>query len=71
MIELKDFIYELQQYAGQTHILKDHYDKLSANEKKLVMDLAPDEHATPEDLFKLVFRWVEAVQTQLVADDEQ
>jgi len=70
MIELKDFIYELQQYAGQTHVLKDHYDKLSAEEKKLVMDLAPDDHATPEELFKQVFLWVESVQKQLVADDE-
>jgi len=69
MIELKDFIYELQQYAGQTHVLKDHYDKLSAEEKKLVMDLAPEDQATPEELFKQVFLWVESVQKQLVADD--
>jgi len=70
MIELKDFIYELQQYAGQTHVLKDHYGKLSAEEKKLVMDLAPNDHATPEELFKQVFLWFESVQKQLVADDE-
>lgn len=70
MIELKDFIYELQNFAGQTHVLKDHYDKLSDEEKKLVMDLAPAEHATPEELFKQVFSWVESVQNHLVADDK-
>lgn len=65
MVELNAFMAELRGYAGQTHQLKDHFEKLSASEKKLVMDAAPDSLNSPEEIFHPVFRWLENLQGEL------
>ncbi|MGY0692216.1 hypothetical protein ACW2QC_05400 [Virgibacillus sp. FSP13] len=63
--ELKDFLYELKNYADQTHILKDKYEKLPDNEQKLVMQHTPDAHLSPLTQDKLVFRWLGSMQSGL------
>jgi hypothetical protein len=61
MEELNDFLYELKNYAGQTHALKDKYEKLSEAEKKIVMDAAPDSLKSPDQYFQPVFKWLETM----------
>ncbi|MFZ3579673.1 hypothetical protein [Virgibacillus sp. DJP39] len=62
MVELKDFVYELQRYADQTHVLKDKFEKLSEDEKVMVLRNAPENQPTPEEHYKLVFKWLSKVQ---------
>ncbi|UJL48227.1 hypothetical protein KFZ58_08005 [Virgibacillus sp. NKC19-16] len=68
-MELNAFMSELKGYAGQTHKLKDHYEKLSESEKKLVMDAAPERLDSPEEIFHPVFRWLENLQNELDVKD--
>ncbi|WP_373895865.1 hypothetical protein ACUL41_11255 [Virgibacillus natechei] len=71
MMELNAFMSELRGYAEQTHKLKDHYEKLSESEKKLVMDTAPDHLDSPEEIFHPVFRWLENLQAELDVKDKK
>ncbi|OZU90480.1 hypothetical protein CIL03_04860 [Virgibacillus indicus] len=71
MTELKEFIYELQRYANQTHILRDHYEKLSESEKKLVMEAAPESLKSPREHFQPVFTWLENVHDKLGITHEE
>lgn len=65
MLELKDFVYELHRYAGQTHTLKDKFEKLTEAEKGMVLKHAPVNQPTPEEHYKLVFHWLEKVQDEV------
>ncbi|MFD1037131.1 hypothetical protein ACFQ3N_01640 [Virgibacillus byunsanensis] len=65
MTELNDFMYELNGFASQSHILKDKYDKLTDSEKKMVMNLADSKQTTPPELFQQVITWMEAMHEQL------
>ncbi|WP_430786262.1 hypothetical protein VBD025_13335 [Virgibacillus flavescens] len=72
MIELQDFVYELQRYADQTHVLKDKFEKLPEKQKKMVLDHAPNNQPNPEEHYKLVFNWLEKVQEEAgVAEKEE
>lgn len=64
MIELKDFVYELQRYADQTHILKDKFEKLPEEQKAAVLKYAPENQPNPEEHYRLVFKWLEMVQAE-------
>lgn len=68
--ELRDFLYELGNYADKTHILKDHYEKLTDEEKTLIMDLAPTDQLSPETQDKLAFEWLSAVQKKLSVQEK-
>ncbi|MBY7143793.1 hypothetical protein KFZ56_12200 [Virgibacillus sp. NKC19-3] len=70
-MELHAFMSELRGYAEQTHELKDHYEKLSETEKKLVMDAAPDHLDSPEEIFHPVFRWLQNLQNELDMKNEK
>ncbi|WP_404452434.1 hypothetical protein LG329_18905 [Virgibacillus necropolis] len=71
MIELKDFVYELHRYADQTHILKDKYEKLSNEEKIMILKTAPVNQPTPEEHYELVFRWLEKVQSEFGVTEKE
>lgn len=72
MIELQDFVYELQRYADQTHVLKDKFEKLPETQKKMVLENAPANQPTPEEHYRLVFSWLEKVQAETgVAEKEE
>lgn len=64
MIELDDFVYELERYADQTHNLKDKFEKLPEEQKAVVLKYAPENQPTPEEHYKLVFNWLEKVQAE-------
>ncbi|WP_010649602.1 hypothetical protein [Oceanobacillus massiliensis] len=64
-MKLQDFVYELHRYAEQTHVLKDKYEKLSENEKILVMDAAPPSLKTPQEYFQPVYEWLESVNKRM------
>ncbi|TQS75720.1 hypothetical protein DX933_05455 [Ornithinibacillus gellani] len=70
MSELNDFLYELNRYAQQAHILKDCYEKLTESEKKLVMDQAPAQQLPPDTFFHQSIDWVEAMHEILGTDDK-
>lgn len=65
MQELQDFIYELQRYADQTHVLKDKFEKLSEAEKEMVMNAAPPSLYSPQEYFQPVYQWLEAVHKRM------
>jgi len=71
MEELNDFLYELKKYAGQTHTLKDKYEKLSEMEKKTVMDAAPDDFKSPDQYFQPVFEWLETMYEEMDIKEEE
>ncbi|WP_164217888.1 hypothetical protein [Virgibacillus sp. YIM 98842] len=71
MEELNDFLYELKKYAGQTHTLKDKYEKLNEAEKKKVMDAAPDNLSAPDQFFQPVFEWLEAMYESMDVREEE
>jgi hypothetical protein len=71
MEELNDFLYELKKYAGQTHTLKDKYEKLSEMEKKTVMDAAPDNLKSPDQFFQPVFEWLETMYEEMGIREEE
>ncbi|MFA1818731.1 hypothetical protein ACDX78_00790 [Virgibacillus oceani] len=71
MEELNDFLYELNKYAGQTHILKDKYEKLSEMEKKEVMDAAPDSLKSPDQSYQPVFEWLETMYEKMDIREEE
>ncbi|MBP2256941.1 hypothetical protein [Virgibacillus alimentarius] len=53
------------KYAKQIHILKDHYGKLSADEKELVIHLVPPEHETPEDMDRRSTSSIQVTNTKI------
>lgn len=61
--ELKNFLYELGNYANHTHILKDAYEKLSDSEKALVAENSPNDQVSPIAQDKLAFEWLSTIQT--------
>lgn len=72
MEALNDFLYELKKHAGQTHMLKDKYEKLSEAEKVKVMDAAPDSLEAPDEYFQPVFEWLEAMyETMDIREEEE
>jgi len=71
MEELNDFLYELKKYAGQTHMLKEKYEKLNEAEKKKVMDAAPDNVRAPDQFFQPVFDWLEAMYESMDINEEE
>ncbi|WP_244527647.1 hypothetical protein [Virgibacillus chiguensis] len=64
MTEYSDFMYELHKYATQTHALKDKFEKLSAEEKQVVIHAAPEEITNPERIHHPVFQWLENLQNK-------
>ncbi|GAB3793025.1 hypothetical protein [Virgibacillus kimchii] len=70
MEEINDFLYELKKYAGQTHSLKETYEKLSEAEKRKVMDAAPNSLQSPEEIFQPVFEWLETMYTKVDIKEE-
>jgi hypothetical protein len=71
MEALEDFLYELKKYAGQTHTLKETYEKLNEAEKRKVMDAAPDSLQTPEEVFQPVFTWLESMYKILDIEEDE
>ncbi|MEC5426034.1 hypothetical protein QGM71_21525 [Virgibacillus sp. C22-A2] len=69
MVELKDFIYELHRYANQTHTLKDKYEKLTESEKDMVMEAAPENLQSPDEVFHPVFQWLETMHNRFSVKD--
>ncbi|WP_240510203.1 hypothetical protein [Virgibacillus profundi] len=51
-------------------MLKDHFEKLSESEKRLVMDAAPENLKSPKEHFHPVFLWLENLHEKLGIKNE-
>ncbi|QKY68897.1 hypothetical protein [Lentibacillus sp. CBA3610] len=70
-IEMENFLYELNKYAGQVHTLKDAYEALSPDEQEKAASLAPSNYPMPFEQYKAIFEWLEQMQTELGITDGQ
>ncbi|QTM99256.1 hypothetical protein ERJ70_08040 [Sediminibacillus dalangtanensis] len=70
MLELQDFLYELNKYMDQSSILKDAYNRLSDTEKQLVLSQSPTQ-TPPDELAENATKWLSAMQKEMgVTGDE-
>ena len=69
--QLQDFLYELNRYTTQAHILKDTYDKLSEAEKQRLMNHAPITSDPPDVLFEQTVEWIESLNEHFGVDKDK
>ncbi|WP_053219835.1 hypothetical protein [Virgibacillus senegalensis] len=69
MLELQDFLYELNKYMDQTSILKDAYNRLSDSEKQFVLSQSPNQ-TPPDVLAEDATKWLSAMQTEMGISNE-
>lgn len=65
LVELKDFLYELNNFTTQAHTLKDCYDKLSDSEKQFIKDHSPATSDPPHVIFENTIELVRALNEHL------
>ncbi|HLR80157.1 MAG TPA: hypothetical protein VK119_06210 [Bacillota bacterium] len=66
-IEMEDFLYELKNYAQQTHIFKDAFERLTPEEQDKVSALDPYDQPMPPQQHRQTFGWLEQMQNELSA----
>ncbi|WP_371068437.1 hypothetical protein [Sediminibacillus sp. JSM 1682029] len=70
MLELQDFLYELNKYMDQSSTLKDAFNRLTETEKQLVLSQSPT-HTSPVELAENAIKWHTAMQKEMGVTGEE